>query len=76
MGGLSAIGLGGRSAKRRESGMIKVTMTYRLCSPPRCETVSSMNLGKALVVISGKPPASRLSGSVKSEREISLRRAS
>jgi hypothetical protein len=56
--------------------MIKVTMTYRLCSPPRCETVSSMNLGKALVVISGKPPASRLSGSVKSEREISLRRAS
>jgi hypothetical protein len=26
--------------EHRESGMIEVAMTYRLCSPPRFETVS------------------------------------
>jgi hypothetical protein len=26
--------------EHRESGMIRVAMTYRLCSPPRFETVS------------------------------------
>jgi hypothetical protein len=32
--------------KHRESGMIRVAMTYRLCSPPRFETVSPLKSGR------------------------------
>jgi hypothetical protein len=31
--------------EHRENGMIRVAMTYRLCSPPRFETVSPLKSG-------------------------------
>jgi hypothetical protein len=40
LGGLPAMVRAVDRVEHRESGMIRVAMTYRLCSPPRFETVS------------------------------------
>jgi hypothetical protein len=48
-GGLAAISPGGRPAEHRESGMNRVAMTYRLCSPPRFETISVRLCGQAVL---------------------------